>query len=77
MPRVRPEPIATPPSLYESAVKALKSAQEAVAARDYRLALNYALDSRDRAQTAAKEAATQQVTPCAAAPSGFSPKWPR
>ena len=47
---------------YESSVKALKSAQDAVAARDYRLALNYALDSRDRAQTAAKEAASQQVT---------------
>lgn len=47
---------------YESAVKALKSAQDAVAARDYRLALNYALDSRDRAQGAAKEAASQQVT---------------
>ena len=47
---------------YESAVKALKSAQDAVEARDYRLALNYALDSRDRAQGAAKEAASQQVT---------------
>jgi Domain of unknown function (DUF4398) len=47
---------------YEAAVKALKSAQDAVAARDYRLALNYALDSRDRAQAAAKEAASQQVT---------------
>ena len=47
---------------YESAAKALKSAQDAVAARDYRLALNYALDSRDRAQRAAKEAASQQVT---------------
>ncbi|HKY22661.1 MAG TPA: hypothetical protein VJM31_15720 [Vicinamibacterales bacterium] len=47
---------------YESAIKALKSAQDAVAARDYRLALNYALDSRGRAQAAAKEAASQQVT---------------
>ncbi len=47
---------------YESAVKALKSAYDAVEARDYRLALNYALDSRDRAQGAAKEAASQQVT---------------
>jgi Domain of unknown function (DUF4398) len=46
---------------YDAAVKALKSAQDAVAARDYRLALNYALDSRDRAQSAAKEAASQQV----------------
>jgi hypothetical protein len=47
---------------YEAAVKALQSAHDAVEARDYRLALNYALDSRDRAQSAAKEAATQQVT---------------
>jgi len=41
--------------------KALKNAQDAVAQRDYRLALNYALDGRDRAQRAAKEAATQQA----------------
>src|SRR4029453_12460255 len=46
---------------YEAAVKALKNAQDAVAQRDYRLALNYALDGRDRAQRAAKEAATQQA----------------
>ena len=46
---------------YEAAVKALQSAQEAVGQRDYRLALNYALDSRDRAQRSAKEAATQQA----------------
>jgi hypothetical protein len=46
---------------YDGAVEALQNAQEAVAARDYRLALNHALDSRDRAQKAAKEAANQQV----------------
>ena len=46
---------------YEAAVKALKSAEDAVGQRDYRLALNYALDSRDRAQKAAKEAASQQA----------------
>jgi len=46
---------------YEAAVKSLQSAQEAVAARDYRLALSHALDSRDRAQKAAKEAAGEQV----------------
>ena len=46
---------------YDAAVKALKSAQDAVGQRDYRLALNYALDSRDRAQKAAKEAASQQA----------------
>ena len=47
---------------YAAATDALKNANEAVAVRDYRLALNYALDSRDRAQGAAKEAASQQVT---------------
>ena len=47
---------------YASAVKALKSAQDTVDARDYRQALNYALDSRDRAHGAAKEAASQQVS---------------
>jgi hypothetical protein len=47
---------------YQAAVKALQSAHDAVAARDYRLALNHALDSRDRAQRAAKEGASQQVT---------------
>jgi hypothetical protein len=46
---------------YDAAVKALQNAETAVAQRDYRAALNYALDSRDRAQRAAKEAATQQV----------------
>ena len=46
---------------YEAAVKALQNAQNAVAQRDYRLALNYALDSRDRAQRAAKEAASQHA----------------
>jgi hypothetical protein len=46
---------------YEGAVKALENAHTAVAQRDYRLALNHALDSRDRAQNAAKEAASQQA----------------
>jgi hypothetical protein len=46
---------------YDAAVKALQNAENAVTQRDYRAALNYALDSRDRAQRAAKEAATQQV----------------
>ena len=45
---------------YEGAVKALQSARDAVAQRDYRLALNHALDSRDRAQRAAKEGVRQQ-----------------
>jgi hypothetical protein len=47
---------------YGAAVKALQSAHDAVAARDYRLALTHALDSRNRAQRAAKEGASQQVT---------------
>ena len=47
---------------YQAAVKALQSAHDAVGARDYRLALNHALDSRDRAQRAAKEGASQQAT---------------
>jgi hypothetical protein len=46
---------------YGAAVKALQNAEAAVGQRDYRLALNYALDGRDRAQRAAKEAATQQA----------------
>jgi hypothetical protein len=41
-----------------AAVKALGLATAAVAQRDYRLALNHALDSRERAQDAAREAAT-------------------
>jgi flagellar hook-basal body complex protein FliE len=40
---------------YQAAVDALKQAQDAVEQRDYRLALNHALDSRERAQNAAKE----------------------
>jgi hypothetical protein len=41
----------------EAAEAALTRAAQAVAARDYRLALNHALDSRQRAQNAAKLAA--------------------
>jgi hypothetical protein len=39
---------------YAAAQDALKNARQAVAERDYRLALNNALDSRERAQNAAK-----------------------
>lgn len=46
---------------YDSAVAALKRAEAAVAQRDYRLALNHALDSRERAQNAAKETADQKA----------------
>jgi hypothetical protein len=47
---------------YNAAVEAMKQAQDAVEQRDYRLALNHALDSRERAQAAAKHAATEQAT---------------
>jgi hypothetical protein len=39
----------------QAAVDALQRAEDAVGARDYRLALNHALDSRERAQTATKQ----------------------
>ena len=42
---------------FAAAQDPLKRAGEAVAQRDYRLALNHALDSRERAQNAAKLAA--------------------
>ena len=42
---------------FAAAQDLLKRAGEAVAQRDYRLALNYALDSREQAQNAAKVAA--------------------
>ena len=42
---------------FAAAQDLLKRASEAVAQRDYRLALNYALDSREQAQNAAKIAA--------------------
>lgn len=46
---------------YNGAVQSLEQARAAVAQRDYRLALNHALESRSRAQRAAKEAASQQA----------------
>lgn len=39
---------------FNAAIEALKRSEDAVAARDYRQALNHALDSRGRAQNAAK-----------------------
>jgi hypothetical protein len=47
---------------YTAAQEALKRANDAVEQRDYRLALNYALDARERAQNAAKEAADRKTT---------------
>jgi hypothetical protein len=43
------------------AATALKQSRDAVAQGDYRSALNYALESRDRAQNAAKEASEQRA----------------
>ena len=42
---------------YSAATDALKNANAAVAARDYRLALNHALESREHAQNAARDGA--------------------
>jgi uncharacterized protein DUF4398 len=42
---------------FTAATKALAQSNEAVTARDYRLALNYALESREQAQNAARTAA--------------------
>lgn len=46
---------------FNAAQAALKNASDAVAQRDYRLALNHALDARDRAQTAARQATARKT----------------
>ena len=46
---------------YQAAVAALARAEQAVAQRDFRLALSQALDSREFAQSAAKLAASQKA----------------
>ena len=48
-------------SEYSAATDALKNANTAVAARDFRLALNHALESREHAQNAARDAADAQA----------------
>lgn len=45
------------PTEYKDAKQALDQSQQAVDQRDYRLALRYALDARERAQDAARAAA--------------------
>ena len=45
------------PDEYKAATEALAQAGDAVNVRDYRLALNHAIESRDHAQNAAREAA--------------------
>jgi uncharacterized protein DUF4398 len=47
---------------FTAAETALKHAREAVDQRDYRQALNAALDARERAQTAAKESVNGKAT---------------
>ena len=47
-----PEPEQSAPEAYAGAVQALARSREAVAQNDYRLALNYALEARERAQQA-------------------------
>ena len=47
---------------FAAAEEALKHAHEAVNERDYRLALNHALDSLERAQNAARAAADGKAT---------------
>jgi hypothetical protein len=46
---------------YAAATTALTQANDAVGERDYRMALNYALESREHAQNAAREAATNRA----------------
>lgn len=47
------------PADYQAAVDSLKQYEAAVAQRDYRLALNHALEAYNRAQSAAKTAASE------------------
>ena len=53
---VPPAPIGLPPRNSPPPPMRSSDAEEAVAAGDYRLALNHAIDSRERAQSAAKMA---------------------
>jgi len=46
---------------FAAAVTALNQSRDAVAQRDYRSALSFALDSRERAQDAAKQASDQRA----------------
>jgi hypothetical protein len=46
---------------FQAALAALKKSEDAVTQRDYRQALSYALDSRERAETAAHQAADQKA----------------
>jgi len=50
------------PDEYSAAVTSLKRSEDAVEQRDYRQALNYALESREQAQNAARAAADQKAS---------------
>ena len=50
------------PEEFTAAQDALKRSRDAVALRDYRQALNSALDARERAQAAAKESVNSKAT---------------
>ena len=65
MPRAPPAPIATQPTEFAAATTALKNANDAVRQRDYRLALNHALESREQAQNAARDAADTRAASAA------------
>jgi Domain of unknown function (DUF4398) len=47
---------------YSASTEALKNARAAVDARDYRSALSFALESKDRAESATKDAADRKAT---------------
>jgi hypothetical protein len=49
------------PAILQAAEEALRHYDEAVAQGDYRLALNYAIDARDRAYEAAKQASNDKA----------------
>jgi hypothetical protein len=49
------------PDDFNAAREALKQADDAVVQRDYRLALNHALDARERAQSATKDAGERRA----------------
>ena len=62
------------PTEFAAATQALKQANEAVTGRDYRLALNYALESREQAQNAATSRRRQPRASSEATSSARSPK---
>ena len=62
---------------FAAAEDALKRSHDAVAQRDYRQALNTALDARERAQAAAKERSTRKRPPAPTRPRRWPTPMPR